>query len=243
MKMKKRAKLFIATGVVYFGLGVPTSWAMTVGAYCGQDTSFSVEQTRGFIDVTGFSQWYYANRYMFSTYNNSFIDAVNFAVFSGHGGQFAINTYEDFIGFDGVAGHDPKYPAGDTSNGGWGDGALRHIVFSSCETVPSPIERSDWWNWRDACHVWTGVRHIAGYRTKVYIDSATAILHEYANLLVNYYGYVMFAWFDAVDLHADHSDNHDYGAVVYHPSGYFDRFVQQPYARAPDQNLSIQYQY
>jgi hypothetical protein len=241
--MNKRAKLFIVTTMVYFGQGVPNSWATTVGAYCGKDTSFSVEQTRGFIDQTGFSQWYYANRYMFSDYNNSYIDAVNFAVFSGHGGAFAINTLtDDWIGFDGVEGNDPKYPAGDTSNGGWGERSLRHIVFSSCAVVPSPIERGDWWRWRDACHVWTGVRHILGYRTDVYIDSATAILREYANLMVNNNEYVMSAWFDAINLHANHDGNSDYGAIVYHPSTFYDRFTDSV-ARAPDQNLSVWYQY
>ncbi len=240
--MNAKAKLFIATTIAYFGLGVSSSWATTVGAYCGKDTEFSVETTRGFIDVTGASQWYYANRYIFSDWNNWYIDAVDFAVFSGHGGAFAVNTLtDDWIGFDGIEGNDPKYPAGDTGSGGWGDQSLRHLVFSSCDVVASPIERGDWWNWRDACHVWTGIRHIIGYRTEAGVDSARDILHQYAVLLTQGYT-IIDAWFYAIDLTSSHPNGRDYGSIVYHPAAYYDTF-NQALPRAPDQNLSILYQY
>jgi hypothetical protein len=79
----------------------------------------------------------------------------------------------------------------------WGDTDLEFIVFQSCKVVPSPIDRSDWYQrWVGANDTFQGLHHATGYRTNSY--SGNGISDNYGGRIRNNQR-VRQAWFCAVN--------------------------------------------
>ena len=194
-----------------------------------------VDNVFNFLDHFSYDQYYWCEAPMFTTNNSSFVDDMDFAYYSGHGNNFYL-------------GMGPGASASGVSIGSstqWGDRDLEFIVFQSCKVVPSPIDRSDWYQrWVGSNDVFQGLHHAIGYRTNSY--SGNGISDNYGGRVRNNQR-VRQAWFAAVNDERSwwtSSSYPGYASGVYHASCSNDRyysFVADP--PAGHGSLSITYQH
>ena len=114
------------------------------------------------------AQYYWAEPRLFTIEKNTFVNAVNLALFEAHGDWWLTSTLKNCCDLVNINGDIPSPGYGPSANG-----SLADWVIHSCEVVPAPDDTA---NWPDPW--WTvfgGVRNILGYRTIMYInDSAGA---------------------------------------------------------------------
>ena len=129
---------------------------------------------------------------MYRQSNNSYIDAMNFAFYCGHGNNWLITEQNGTI-ID-------LATAGNAGNSGWGDFRARYVAFYSCLVVPAPVDVSNWFTpWQS---VLTGVRQICGYRTKAAVSTGPNI-GSYFGAQVSAGGYIWQNWLNANNLYGD----------------------------------------
>lgn len=142
-------------------------------------------------------QYYWCESPGFDKYNNAFLDAVDFAYYSGHGSPW-------YLTMGPGAEWDPNYVylygnkwAG--NHKGWGNRSLEFITFQSCAVIPCPEEYEDWYsNWiTEPVDVFDGLHQAIGYHTISY--SGNGISDNYGNRIKNNDEAVWQAWFNAVD--------------------------------------------
>lgn len=194
-----------------------------------------VDNVFNFLDHFNYDQYVWCEDWLFTTSNNSNVDNMDFAYYSGHGNNFYL-------------GMGPGASASGVSIGSstqWGDRDLEFIVFQSCKVVPSPIDRSDWYQrWVGSNDVFQGLHHAIGYRTNSY--SGNGISDNYGGRVRNNQR-VRQAWFAAVNDERSwwtSSSYPGYASGVYHASCSNDRyysFVADP--PAGHGSLSISYQH
>lgn len=96
------------------------------------------------------NQYYYGYRYMFETYNNSYIDYQDLAFFDGHGSRYA---------FDPIDGSTSMSNTGD----GWGNAYLKWAGFFTCNTITTPAQDGNAWSaYRNTSK---GVHVLCGFHT------------------------------------------------------------------------------
>lgn len=153
-------------------------------------------------------QYYWAEAYQFTTANNSYIDQMDIAYYSGHGNR-------NYIGMGpGAAVSGVSIP----SAGSWGDKDLEFIIFQSCAVIPSPIEVTNWWSkWAGPGRVFQGLHQAVGYRTNSY--SGNGISNNFGKRIRRGEA-VWQAWFAAVNDERSWWKGRDYpgyAAVVLYP--------------------------
>ncbi len=188
-----------------------------------------------FLKHFSYDQYYWCQDYLFTTSNNSFVDNMDFAYYSGHGNNFYL-------------GMGPGTSGGDVSIGSstkWGDRDLEFIVFQSCQVVPSPIDRADWYqNWVGNNDTFQGLHQAIGYRTNSY--SGNGISNNYGGRISSNQR-CWQAWFAAVDDERSWfrgASYPGYASVVLYPGLDNDRYYS-PGGDPPagHSNLRIYYQY
>jgi len=169
-------------------IALPLS-AERVGGYVyNQGEARFTDNVYNFIKYFAYEQYYWTQAYEFTTYNNSYIDAMDIAYFSGHGGNNYIGMGPGSVSPQGVT---------TTYAGAWGDNQLEFIIFQSCEVIPSVPDVSNWWsNWAGPGRPFQGLHQAIGYRTLSY--SGNGISNNYGNRIKA--GQAMWqAWFAAVN--------------------------------------------
>ena len=217
------------TGTSLFAQGVEGGYVYNRGEARFTDNVFN------FLDHFSYDQYFWCEDWLFTTSNNSFVDNMDIAYYSGHGNNFYL-------------GMGPGASASGVSIGSstqWGDADLEFIIFQSCAVVPSPIERSDWYQrWVGTNDVFQGLHHAIGYRTNSY--SGNGISNNYGSR-VRSNQRVRQAWFAAVDDERSWwrgANYPGYASGVYHATCSNDRyysFVADP--PAGHASLTITYQH
>lgn len=220
------------------------------GGYCGNDPS-TPGVVYNFIKHFSYDQYYWANVALLTNFNNTYVDNVDFAYYCGHGSPFQIGVYSNGAG-SGASTYIDLGSAGGTSNLGYGDTDLEYIVFHSCQTIPSPIERGDWWSpWvQESDDIFDGLHQALGFRTNAIISTADDISNYFGNRMAGGNG-VWQSWFDAINAEGYHTGIlwwrklAEFGAAVMHPDVQNDRYM---YNDSPDPaqnhgNLTIWYQH
>lgn len=239
--MRKIFVTLTAALVLLFSVGLKNASANNyIGAYPGPDASWTETDTRYFLQAFDghgyYDQWYWSDNAFYNSQNNSYVDWEDFAYYAGHGNQYYISNIS--------GGNTDLSIAGNTSNGGWGDGYLKYIVFDSCMVVPSPIERpNDWWvGWTNAAGgVYDGVLQILGYRTERYI--ATKASKPFGKK-VQSGGYVFYSWLDAVSESTTHPNGLDYAAIAWCPGSNYDVYPTSMSQKCSGgTNILLTYQY
>ncbi len=158
--------------------------AIEEGAYACRNETGAVDECWNFIKHFSYEQYYWAYSWLFTTSGNSYVDNMDTAFFSGHGGNFSITTYENW-------GDPVNFASGSVS---LGDTDLEILTIDACSVVPSPIERSDWASgWWSTFH---RLHQILSYRTTGWYDGR--VEDRYAvNLLVGQR--YIDAWFNAAN--------------------------------------------
>ena len=225
--MKRNIQLLFAAFLVCWTANA--GFAREIGGYVADAESRFVSNVWNFIKefngtkyVNGvpwnYSQYYYAAPWHFTSSNNSYVDYMDFAYFSGHGSSHYIQT--DQTPNTGV-----YFPNDLSTTNGWGDWDMEFIVFQSCSVVRTDL--ADWWTpWQRALK---GVHQIIGYRTLSYSDNG--ISNNFAWKLRNN-GCVWQSWFDAVNEERSWwygSDYPGYASSLWYESTKYDRLSSSEY--------------
>lgn len=173
-----------------------------------------VDNVWNFIKHFSYDQYYWAQYYEFTTANNSYVDAMELAYYSGHGNYWYIGMGPGAISPQGI---DTRYGTS------WGDTRLNFIVFQSCQVIPSVPEMnagkiSNWWSaWVGTGRPFNGIHQAIGYRTNSY--SGNGISNNFGGRVAS--GQAMWqAWFAAVNDERSWwrgSDYPGYASVVLYP--------------------------
>jgi len=147
-----------------------------------------VDNVYNFIKHFSYEQYYWAQYYEFTTSNNTYVDAMDLAYYSGHGNYWYIGMGPGSVSPQGVS---------IGTGSAWGDTQLEFIIFQSCQVIPSVPDKSNWWgNWVGASKPFSGLHQAIGYRTLSY--SGNGISNNFGSRVAS--GQAMWqAWFAAVN--------------------------------------------
>jgi hypothetical protein len=218
--------LFTATTAAYAG-------DHEEGGYVGTTNEGHDAVVYNFLKHFSYEQYYYSQPFQFTSSNNARVDAMDFAIFAGHGNKWFIATTNGGVDLS---------TAGSTSNVGWGNVDAEFVAFQSCYVVPSPLEESNWWsNWvSESDDVFDSVHQVISFRTVSY-QSTDQDVTDYFGVRIRA-GYAVWqSWFDAIN---DEALSDEMGAAVMHPTAQndtYDSFVADP--AASHGNLTVWYQH
>lgn len=209
VRMRNRRKLGIALVAV---LALTTALSPLLagtkeGGYVYNGESRFVDNVYNFLKHFTYEQYFWAEAYEFKSSNNTYVDAMDVAYYSGHGSPWYITTH-----------HGPPQVGLSLASGvGWGDTQLEFIIFQSCTVVPSVPDGNWWSNWLGTGRAFQGLHQAIGYRTLSY--SGNGISNNFGGRVKN--GQAMWqAWFAAVNDERSWwrgSDYPGYASVVLYP--------------------------
>jgi len=203
------------------------------GGYAGTTDEGHDTVVYNFLKHFSYEQYYYSYQHQWSWNNDNRVDAMDFAIFAGHGNRWLI------AGLDGSV---SLTTAGSSSHRGYGDLDAEFVAFESCYVVPSPIEVSDWYsNWTsESDDVFDGLHQALGFHTVSWQSTDEDVTDYFGSRIASGYA-VWESWFDAINAEG-RSDEH--GSAVMHPSADGDTyasFVSDP--AETHTSLRIWYQY
>lgn len=203
------------------------------GGYAGTTDEGHDAVVYNFLKHFNYQQYYYSYKHQWSWNNDNRVDAMDFAIFAGHGNRWLI------AGLDGSV---DLSTAGSSSHRGYGDLDAEFVAFESCYVVPSPIEVSNWYsNWTsESDDVFDGLHQALGFHTVSWQSTDQKVTDYFGSRIANGYA-VWESWFDAINAKG-RSDEH--GSAVMHPSADGDTyasFVSDP--TETHTSLRIWYQY
>jgi hypothetical protein len=187
--MKRRTTLRtvrLAAGLlaIFTALSPARAQGINEGGYVCREESGAVSEVWAFVKHFSYEQYYWAVPEVFTTWDNSYTDKMDTALFSGHGGNFVITTLKNCC--------DPVIFAGGAVS--LGDTDLEFLTIDACSVVPSPIERADWASgWWSVFH---GLHQILSFRTDGWYDSR--VEDQYSKNLMSGQKYID-AWFNAAN--------------------------------------------
>jgi hypothetical protein len=203
------------------------------GGYVGTYDEGHDAVVYNFLKHFSYQQYYYSQPFQFGSSNNSRADAMDIAIFGGHGNRWYISTTNGGVDLANV---------GSGANAGWGDFEAEFVAFESCYVVPSPIEVADWWtNWiKTPNGPMDGVHQVLSFHTVSWQSTDEDVTDFFGARMKGNHA-VWQSWFDAINAEG-RSDEH--GAAVMHPSTDGDRYAT--FAADPPkghQSLRLWYQY
>ena len=179
--------------------------ALEEGGYAGTTNQGHDAVVYNFLKHFNYEQYYYAREHQWAWNNDNRVDAMDFAIFGGHGNPWSIKTLDGWMDLDTI---------GSMADWGWGDNDAEFVAFESCKVVTSPIDTSDWWtNWvKEPDGPMDGVHQILGFRTDSWQATDEDITDEFGHRIAQGYA-VWQAWFDAIDSEG----SNEYGSAVMYP--------------------------
>jgi len=160
------------------------------GGYVGTSGEGHPTVVYNFLKHFNYEQYYWAEDFQFTSYNNYRVDGMTFSIFAGHGSPWYILCQSNGVDLS---------SAGSTSHKGYGDKNCKFVAFESCKVVPSPLEVSDWAsNWTNTNGVFDGVHQILGFRTDSWQSTDQKITNYFGSRIHNGAA-VWQAWFSAIN--------------------------------------------
>jgi len=186
------------------------SLALEEGGYVGKNKTGNHFDTivYNFLKHFDYDQFYWADKRIFVSNNDNYVDDMDIALYAGHGNKGIIEmSNSEIVRFQ---------KAGSSTHLGYGDSDLEILAILSCKVVPAPIDDSKWWEiWigNENTDVFDGVHQILGFRTNskhsTDIDQA-----NYFGQKVSQNRPVMASWFEAIQKYGHKSE---FGSVVLYP--------------------------
>jgi hypothetical protein len=203
------------------------------GGYVGHKGQGHDVVVYNFLKHFKWEQYYWGYKHQWSYNNNNRVDAMDFAIFAGHGNRWLIALLDGNLSLT---------TAGNSSHKGYGDLDCEFIALETCKAIPSPLEVSDWYsNWTsESDDVFDGLHQAVGFRTNSKQSTDQKITDYFGRRMRNNYG-VWESWFDAIDAKGKSSEM---GSAVMHPTCDGDTYGN--YASDPPETstwLRIWYQY
>jgi len=233
MRTKLRTYVLVVVGLL-MAAGGAQAVDREEGGYVGKEGEGHPTVVYNFLKHFDYEQYYWGYKHQWSTNNNNRVDAMDFAIFAGHGNQWLIALRDGTLNLA---------TAGSSTHRGYGNVDAEFVAFESCKVVPSPIERpSDWApNWTsEPDDVFDGLHQALGFRTDSYQSTDQKITDYFGSRIANNHG-VWESWFDAINAKG-RSD--EYGSAVMHPSCDGDTYGS--FASDPPEghgNLKVWYQH
>lgn len=221
--MKIRALLFAFIALIMIPLFL-TSNINAIdreeGGYVGQKGQGHDTVVYNFLKHFNYEQYYWGYKHQWSTNNNNRVDAMDFAIFAGHGNRWLIALLDGNVSLT---------SAGSGSHKGYGNIDSEFVAFESCKVVPSPLDVTDWYsNWTsEPDDVFDGLHQALGFRTDSYQSTDQKVTDYFGKRIKQNYG-VWESWFDAINAKA-RSD--EMGSAVMYPTADGDtygNFVADP---------------
>jgi hypothetical protein len=170
----------------------------TVGRYVVRDSDWGfVDEANAFWNgLTTYggsalftnSQYYWAEPWMYTTYESSFMNSVNVALTEAHGSNWWFSTESNCC--------DPVEINNIPASQGYGaanGGHLAYWIIHSCAVIPSAEDNAAWWTpW---FKVFQGLHSVVGSRTDMFFDSGAVNYPFGQNLRLG--APVVSAWFNA----------------------------------------------
>jgi len=203
------------------------------GGYVGCEGQGHDVVVYNFLKHFSYEQYYWGNRHQWTYNNNNRVDAMDFAIFAGHGNMWLIALLDGYVDLA---------TAGSSSHKGYGDIDCEFVAFESCKVVPSPLDATDWYsNWTsEPDDVFDGLHQALGFRTDSYQSTDQSVTDYFGSRIRDNYG-VWESWFDAINARAA-SD--EMGSAVMHPTcdgDTYGNFVSDPSETST--SLRVWYQY
>ena len=203
------------------------------GGYVGGKGTGDDAAVYNFLKHFNYEQYYWGYKHQWSYNNNNRVDAMDFAIFSGHGSRWSIALLDGSLSLT---------TAGSSSHKGYGNIDCEFVAFEACQVIPSPLEVSDWYsNWTsESDDVFDRLHQALGFRSDAYFSTDQDVTNYFGWRVRRNYA-VWESWFDAIDAEG-RSD--EMGAAVMHPSCDGDTYGN--YASDPPETstwLRIWYQY
>jgi hypothetical protein len=176
------------------------------GGYAGTTDQGHDEVVYNFLKHFHYEQYYYAYMHQWTWNNDNRVDAMNFAVFGGHGNTWYIQTLDGGVDLAN---------AGPGALGGYGTRNAKFIAFESCDVVTSPLENADWYTkWtREPNDVFDGVHQILGFHTLSWQSTDQNVTDTFGSLIAQGFG-VWESWFAAIN---SRGRGDEFGSAVMYP--------------------------
>lgn len=231
MKSNKRALITGALAAALFFSG--DIHALEEGGYAGTTDEGHDTVVYNFLKHFNYEQYYYSYKHQWSYNNNNRVDAMDFAVFGGHGGNWKIKSLDGWLDLT---------TAGEGSVKGWGNVDAEFVAFESCSVVPSPIEVTNWYSkWTNGTgDVFDGLHQAVGFHTSSWQSTDQKVTDYFGGRIKNGYK-VWQSWFAAIN--AKGRDD-EFGSAVMHPSAENDTYYSVVADPAENHtSLKLWYQY
>jgi hypothetical protein len=134
----KTIKLFVGFSLLLFIIMFPIASSNAVdheeGGYVGCVGQGHDVVVYNFLKHFSYEQYYWGYKHQWSYNNNNRVDAMDFAIFAGHGNRWLIALLDGNVNLT---------TAGGSSHKGYGNIDCEFVAFESCKVVPSPLEVSN----------------------------------------------------------------------------------------------------
>lgn len=203
------------------------------GGYAGTTNEGHDTVVYNFLKHFNYEQYYYSYKHQWTYNNNSRVDAMDFAIFAGHGNKWLIAGLDGSVDLE---------TAGSSTAAGYGSLDAEFVAFESCYVVPSPIEVTNWYTkWTsESDDVFDGLHQALGFHTVSWQSTDQAVSDYFGSRIAAGYG-VWESWFDAINARGRNDED---GSAVMYPAADGDTYAS--YVADPPANhssLRIWYQY
>lgn len=229
----RRTKAILLTGLLSTVAASASAVDHEEGGYAGTTDEGHDTVVYNFLKHFNYEQYYYSYKHQWSTNNDNRVDAMDFAIFAGHGNKWRV------AGIDGSV---DLSTAGASSHRGYGDDDAEFVAFESCYVVTSPIETANWYSkWTsESDDVFDGLHQALGFHTVSWQSTDQKVSDFFGSRIAGGHG-VWESWFDAINAKGK-SDEH--GSAVMYPAADGDTYAS--FVADPPQshtNLRLWYQY
>ncbi len=234
MKTNKLSRILIVSlCVIIFPFSSTKAVDHEEGGYVGCKGQGHPTVVYNFLKHFNYDQYYWGYKHQWSYNNNNRVDAMDFAIFAGHGNRWHISLLDGGLSLS---------SAGSSSDKGYGDVDCEFVAFESCKVIPSPLDVTDWYsNWTsESDDIFDGLHQAVGFRTDSYQSTDQKITNLFG-LLISWNFGVWESWFAAINVYGK---SNEMGAAVMYPLCDGDTYGN--YASDPPENsnwLRIWYQY
>lgn len=203
------------------------------GGYVGCKGQGHPTVVYNFLKHFHYEQYYWGYKHQWSYNNNNRVDAMDFAIFAGHGNRWHISLLDGGLSLT---------SAGNSSHKGYGDVDCEFVAFESCKVIPSPLDVVNWYsNWTsESDDIFDGLHQAVGFRTDSYQSTDQKITNLFG-LLISWNFGVWESWFAAINVYGK---SNEMGSAVMYPLCDGDTYGN--YVSDPPENsnwLKIWYQY
>jgi hypothetical protein len=229
----RRTKAILLTGLLSTFAASASAVDHEEGGYAGTTDEGHDTVVYNFLKHFSYEQYYYSYKHQWSTNNDNRVDAMDFAIFAGHGNKWRV------AGIDGSV---DLATAGASSHRGYGDDDAEFVAFESCYVVTSPIETADWYSkWTsESDDVFDGLHQALGFHTVSWQSTDQKVSDYFGSRIAGGHG-VWESWFDAINAKGK---NDEHGSAVMYPAADGDTYAS--FVADPSQShtsLRLWYQY